>query len=226
MTAIAPPLRRRAPLIGLLAADGISRAGNAITMIAVPLYVLSLTGSPLATGFAGVFATVPIIIGGALGGVLVDRFGWRRSSVVADAASGLTVLAIPVLAGSRAAALPAAARAGLPEQPARHARFDRAHRAAARPRRARRHASHPRDRCPRDRVAHRVAARRRRRRRARRAVRPGQRALRQRRLFRDRHRADAAAGAARCAADDLARPTGELTPAAGTSVSSPTACDS
>jgi MFS family permease len=91
--------RRRAPLIGLLAADGISRAGNAITLIAVPLYVLSLTGSPLATGFAGVFATVPIIIGGALGGVLVDRFGWRRSSVVADAASGLTVLAIPVLAG-------------------------------------------------------------------------------------------------------------------------------
>lgn len=99
MTTVAPPQRRRAPLIGLLAADGISRAGNAITTIAVPLYVLSLTGSPLATGFAGVFATVPIIIGGALGGVLVDRFGWRRSSVVADAASGLTVLAIPVLAG-------------------------------------------------------------------------------------------------------------------------------
>jgi MFS family permease len=90
--------RRRAPLLGLLAADGISRAGNAITTIAVPLYVLSLTGSPLATGLAGVFATVPIIIGGALGGVLVDRFGWRRSSIVADAASGATVLAIPILA--------------------------------------------------------------------------------------------------------------------------------
>jgi len=101
MTLDASPIvaRRRSPLIGLLAADGISRAGNAITTIAVPLYVLSLTGSPLATGFAGVFATVPIIIGGAMGGVLVDRFGWRRSSIVADAASGLTVLAIPVLAG-------------------------------------------------------------------------------------------------------------------------------
>jgi predicted MFS family arabinose efflux permease len=100
MTVDASPVvvRRRGPLIGLLAADGISRAGNAITVIAVPLYVLSITGSPLATGFAGVFATVPIVIGGALGGVLVDRFGWRRSSIVADAASGLTVLAIPVLA--------------------------------------------------------------------------------------------------------------------------------
>lgn len=96
---VQPPVRRRAPLVGLLAADGVSRAGNAITTIAVPLYVLSLTGSPLATGLAGVMATVPVIVGGALGGVLVDRFGWRRSSIVADAASGLTVLTIPVLAG-------------------------------------------------------------------------------------------------------------------------------
>ncbi|HWM32670.1 MAG TPA: MFS transporter [Pseudolysinimonas sp.] len=90
---------RRTPLIALLAADGISRAGNAVTTVAVPLYALAVTGSPFATGIAGVFATAPIIVGGALGGVLVDRFGWRRSGVVADAASGLTSLAIPVLAG-------------------------------------------------------------------------------------------------------------------------------
>jgi predicted MFS family arabinose efflux permease len=106
MTVEAPPQRRRAGLIGLLAADGVSRAGNAVTTIAVPLYVLADTGSPLSTGVAGVFATVPIIIGGALGGVLVDRFGWRRSSVVADAASGITVLAIPVLAGLDALPFP------------------------------------------------------------------------------------------------------------------------
>jgi predicted MFS family arabinose efflux permease len=98
VTALQAPPRRRSPLAGLLAADGISRAGNAITTIAVPLYVLADTGSALATGLAGVSATVPIILGGALGGVLVDRFGWRRSGVVADAASGATVLAIPVLA--------------------------------------------------------------------------------------------------------------------------------
>lgn len=106
MTAVAAPPRRRSALFGLLAADGISRAGNAITMIAVPLYVLADTGSALATGIGGVFATLPIIIGGAFGGVLVDRFGWRRSGVVADAASGLTVLAIPVLAGFGALPFP------------------------------------------------------------------------------------------------------------------------
>ncbi|MET0725633.1 MAG: MFS transporter [Leifsonia sp.] len=90
--------RRRLPLVGLLAAQLISRAGNAITMIAVPLYVLGTTHSPLATGIAGVFATLPVVIGGSLGGVLVDRFGYRISSIAADLASGVTVLAIPVLA--------------------------------------------------------------------------------------------------------------------------------
>jgi MFS family permease len=91
---------RRIPLFGLLAAQGLSLAGNAITMIVVPLYVLHVTGSVLATGVAGVFATVPVIIGGALGGVLVDRIGFQLAGIIADLASGLTVVAIPVLAAT------------------------------------------------------------------------------------------------------------------------------
>ena len=58
------------------------------------------TGSPLAAGVAGVFATVPLVIGGTFGGVLVDRFGYRVSSIVADVASGLTVIAIPLLSAT------------------------------------------------------------------------------------------------------------------------------
>ncbi len=49
---------------------------------------------------AGVFATVPLVIGGTFGGVLVDRFGYRVSSIVADVASGLTVIAIPLLSAT------------------------------------------------------------------------------------------------------------------------------
>lgn len=90
----------RSPLIGLLAAELVSKAGNAVTMVAVPLYVLGSTGSALATGVAGVFTTVPVIVGGALGGAVIDRFGYRTSSIVADLASGLTVLAIPVFAST------------------------------------------------------------------------------------------------------------------------------
>jgi MFS family permease len=92
--------RRRLPVFALFAAQLFSLSGNAIALIAIPIIALTETGSPLAAGVAGVFATVPLIIGGALGGVLVDRFGYRVSSVVADVASGVTVLAIPVLAAT------------------------------------------------------------------------------------------------------------------------------
>ena len=88
------------PLVALLSAHGLSLAGNAITMVVVPLYVLQDTGSVFATGVAGVFATVPMIVGGALGGVLVDRLGFRRAAIAADLASGVTVLAIPILAAT------------------------------------------------------------------------------------------------------------------------------
>ena len=87
-------------LITLLGGHGLSLLGNVITVIVVPLYVLHDTGSVLATGIAGVFATVPVIVGGALGGVLVDRIGFRTAAIVADLASGATILLIPVLAAT------------------------------------------------------------------------------------------------------------------------------
>ncbi|WP_173922501.1 MFS transporter [Agromyces sp. Marseille-P2726] len=89
--------RRRLPVLALYVAQFFSLSGNAIALVAIPIIALMQTGSPLAAGVAGVFATVPLVIGGAFGGVLVDRFGYRTSSIVADVASALTVLAIPVL---------------------------------------------------------------------------------------------------------------------------------
>ena len=93
----APQPRRRLPLIANLTAAFFSLGGNAIALVAIPIIALTQTGSPLAAGVVGVFATVPLVIGGAFGGVLVDRFGYRASSIVADLASALTVLTIPVL---------------------------------------------------------------------------------------------------------------------------------
>ncbi|WP_139416584.1 MFS transporter [Agromyces laixinhei] len=92
--------RRRLPISALFTAQFFSLSGNAIALIAIPIIALAQTGSPLAAGVAGVFATVPLVIGGALGGVLVDRFGYRVSSIVADVASALTVIAIPVLSAT------------------------------------------------------------------------------------------------------------------------------
>ncbi|MFK4789903.1 MFS transporter [Microbacterium sp. ZW T5_56] len=89
--------RHRGPLMALFAAGALSQLGNAITTIAMPLIVLQTTGSAWATGLAGTAATAPLLLGGVLGGVVVDRLGFRRASIIADIASGLTIAAVPVL---------------------------------------------------------------------------------------------------------------------------------
>lgn len=90
-------VRRRGPLVALFAAGALSQLGNAITTIAIPLIVLQTTGSAWATGLAGTAATAPLLLGGVLGGVVVDRLGFRRASIIADIASGLTIAAIALL---------------------------------------------------------------------------------------------------------------------------------
>jgi MFS family permease len=88
----------RVALSSLVAAHAISQTGNVVTAFAVPFYVLGLGGSGVEVGLAAAFATAPVIIGGPLGGVVVDRVGHRRAAIVADLVSGASVLAMPVLA--------------------------------------------------------------------------------------------------------------------------------
>src|SRR4051812_12915833 len=89
--------RSRLPLVALVAAHGISLTGNVLTLIALPLFVLAETGSAAATGLTGAAATVPVVLGGAFGGALVDRLGYRRASVLADLASGVSIGLVPLL---------------------------------------------------------------------------------------------------------------------------------
>lgn len=90
-------MRRRAPLAALLAADAVSNTGNTIARIAIPWFVLEATGSAALTGLAAFFSFLPVVISAFFGGALVDRFGFRRTSVVADVASAAAVGAIPLL---------------------------------------------------------------------------------------------------------------------------------
>jgi MFS family permease len=88
---------RRAPLYALFVADAISLSGNAVAQLAIPWYVLVTTGSPTLTGLAVFFNFLPIVIAGFFGGVIVDRVGFRATSVGADIASAAAVAAIPAL---------------------------------------------------------------------------------------------------------------------------------
>lgn len=87
----------RTPLAALLAANAISITGNRLTQLAIPWFVLQTTGSVAKTGLVGFFSLLPFVLSSALGGVVVDRLGYRRASVVADLASGASVLLVPVL---------------------------------------------------------------------------------------------------------------------------------
>lgn len=85
-------------LAALLSAHAISQTGNVVTAFAIPFYVLATGGSGVEVGIAAFFATAPVVIGGPFGGVIVDRIGHRRASIIADLISGIAVLAIPLAA--------------------------------------------------------------------------------------------------------------------------------
>ena len=92
-----PTAANRLPLIAMLTATAISGAGNAMTRLAIPWFVLETTGSASRTGIAGAAEAAPLVIAGLLGGTLVDRIGFRRMSIISDLASGITVAMIPLL---------------------------------------------------------------------------------------------------------------------------------
>ena len=89
--------RDRRSLTTLLGADLISQTGNKMLHLAIPWFVLQTTGSVAKTGIAAFFSLLPIVLAGFFGGPLVDRLGLKRTSIVSDLASGVSVAAIPFL---------------------------------------------------------------------------------------------------------------------------------
>jgi len=95
MTSDAP--KNSAPIYALFTANAISLVGNVMSAIAIPWFVLQTTGSATKTGITGFFTILPVVLAGFFGGTLVDRMGYKRTSVIADIASGVTTLLIPLL---------------------------------------------------------------------------------------------------------------------------------
>lgn len=89
--------RSRIPLVAVLSANSISRAGSSLTLIGVPWFVLETTGSAGRAGVVAFCATLPIVVSALIGGPVIDRIGRRRVSVVSDLVCGLSVAAIPLL---------------------------------------------------------------------------------------------------------------------------------
>jgi MFS family permease len=92
-----PFLPRNVPLIGILIAYTASVTGNMIASIALPWFILELTGDAAQAGIVAFVSTIPLIVGTFFGGVYVDRVGHRHASIVSDIASSMSVAAIPIL---------------------------------------------------------------------------------------------------------------------------------
>lgn len=87
----------RTPIYALLAANTLSFIAEAVAMVAIPWFVLELTGSYAQMGLIGFFTFLPRVVAVFFGGQVVDRIGFRTSSITSDLLSGLSVCGIPIL---------------------------------------------------------------------------------------------------------------------------------
>ncbi|WP_170219369.1 MFS transporter [Nocardioides litoris] len=90
-SALADPTYRR-----FLAARTVAMAGNALTLVALPVLVYRLTGSAALTAAVAALETAPYVVVGLPAGALVDRWHRRRVMVTSAAVSGLALLTVPL----------------------------------------------------------------------------------------------------------------------------------
>jgi MFS family permease len=80
----------------LLASQGVSALGDAVSFTALPLLVLALTGSGLMMGIVGAIQTLPDLLFGMVAGALADRSDRRRMMFLADAGRAVLTMLIPI----------------------------------------------------------------------------------------------------------------------------------
>lgn len=90
---------RPIPIVAFFIGNVISDIGNVFSLLALPWFVLQTTGSVAQTGVTAFFATLPMVFSNFFGSALVDRLGYKRTSVISDTVSAITVMLIPLLYG-------------------------------------------------------------------------------------------------------------------------------
>ncbi|MCW2786745.1 MAG: transporter permease [Marmoricola sp.] len=86
----------RHPFWGYLTAQAVSVTGTRVSMIAIPWFVLTSTGSATRTGAVAFAEMAPLVVLQALSGPLMDRLGGRRVAITCDLLSVLVVGSIPL----------------------------------------------------------------------------------------------------------------------------------
>lgn len=92
------PLRRNREFLLLWSGQTISELGSQISLVAYPLLVLAVTGSPAKAGVVGFARNLPIAVVALPAGVLADRVNRKYLMVAADGIRALALASIPVAA--------------------------------------------------------------------------------------------------------------------------------
>ncbi len=89
------------PITAFFSGCAISYVGDMLTYLAIPWFVLQTTGSVTQTGITAFFSTLPMVLSAFFGSAMVDRLGYKRTSVIGDILSGITVALIPLFYSMR-----------------------------------------------------------------------------------------------------------------------------
>jgi MFS family permease len=65
--------------------------------VAIPWLILERTGDPVAAGLVGAATALPLLLSALFSGAVVDTLGQRRTSILSDVLSAVSVAAIPVV---------------------------------------------------------------------------------------------------------------------------------
>ncbi|MCO5224367.1 MAG: MFS transporter [Thermomicrobiales bacterium] len=87
----------RLPLTAMLGTGFVSMISNNLTGLAVPWFVLELTGSAGKMGITAAATMLPSVVMSFLGGAIADRTNPKFLSVFSDVISGVTVALVPLL---------------------------------------------------------------------------------------------------------------------------------
>ena len=87
----------RRPLTALLSTGFLSLISNQLTGLAVPWFVLVLTGSATKMGITAIATMLPSVLMMFVGGAIADRTNPRKLSAFSDVLSGITVALVPIL---------------------------------------------------------------------------------------------------------------------------------
>ncbi|GHO88709.1 putative drug antiporter protein precursor [Dictyobacter formicarum] len=82
--------------MALFIANVCSFIGDVLMMLAIPWLVLQTTGSATKAGITAFSSMLAVVISSFFGSLLIDRLGYKQTSIIGDIASGITVALIPL----------------------------------------------------------------------------------------------------------------------------------